>query len=135
MDRFPAFLNELSCSHGCHLSEEDLRSRVLSTLDALKALKKVRENVIVIAETAFAKTPLNGGTQSFASLLRGDDYRDDWRFIKELDQRSPFEALENCFGPHADERATFNGYNAVGILWAKKNASVIVSFGIPPHWS
>ncbi len=83
------------------------------------------------------REPLSGvvlgdGTRSLAELLRGD--RDQWRFLKSLDQSSPWDAFPGLTSPEVLQEINFQGKSAIGMLWAKQNESSILSFPFPPSW-
>jgi len=82
------FLNELSFTSE---NTDDFLTPVLSTFAAVKAAKRIRDDIVVAGREPLSGVVLGDGTRSLAELLRGD--RDQWRFLKSLDQSSPWDAF------------------------------------------
>jgi hypothetical protein len=70
-----------------------------------------------------------------AAVLRGDLNKDEWRFLAGLDQASPWSAYPQAVAPGQFEEIIFQGQAAMGMLWATRNGSTIVSFAFPPNWA
>jgi hypothetical protein len=77
---------------------------------------------------------LGDGTSSLAAVLAGNDYKEEWRFLRALDQRNPWDTHPHAVGPGDLEEVSFQGQAGRGITWAKKNGSAVFSFGFPPLW-
>jgi len=78
---------------------------------------------------------LGDGTYSLASILTGDAYKEEWRFIANLNQSSPWEAYPGAGRPGDLEGVSYKGTMAIGMTWAKRNESAVLSFGHPPDWN
>jgi Domain of unknown function (DUF4160) len=125
------FLNELSFAtqdvHG-------MLGPVLSALDTVKAAKRIRGDLVVAGSVPISDVPLGDGTRTLAGLLRGDDYRDEWRFLQSLNQLSPWGAFPGSMSPGVFQEVHYDGRTATGMLWAKQNHSWVLSFAFPPDW-
>jgi hypothetical protein len=128
------FLNELSYRVDETIIPAQIVPVILSTLSAIRAALKIREDLTVVGNTPLSKITIGDGTHSLASLLRGDNYKDEWRFIRGLEQSSPgddswsFDKLDQL------EVVTYEGTEASGMLWANRSRSLVLSLGFPPHW-
>jgi len=103
-------------------------------LETVKAVKKIRPDLLIAGQAPISGVLLGDGTQSFATILSGDLYKEEWRFINNLDQSSPWSAYPHAVDPGHFEEVTFDGRAARGMTWARKNDSTVFSFGYPPHW-
>lgn len=133
MKSLAVFLNELSFASS--MSPEAMLPHVLSTLAAIRAARKIRTDIIVVAHVPLAQVLLGDGTYSMAAVLRGDINKDEWRFLASLDQSSPWSAYPQAVAPGQLQQVMFQGQSGVGMLWAKLNESTVVSFAFPPNWS
>ena len=129
------FLNELSYRCDDTLTPAEIVPTLLSTLSAIRAAQKIRRDLVIAGTSPISKMAIGDGAHSIASLLTGDNFKDEWRFIRGLDQSSPGDASWNFHPPHLLEEVTFHGVSAFGLLWANRNLSVVLSLGFPPHWS
>lgn len=134
MNRLVIFLNERSCLADEPIARERLIACVLQTLQTLKAVRRVRQDLMLASESPISGTLLGDGTQTLASILKGDAHKDEWRFIANLDQSSPWGAYPDGVVPGDLEEVTFRGKLAVGMTWANKNGSAVVSFDHRPVW-
>jgi hypothetical protein len=107
---------------------------VLSALAAVKATKRIRDDLVVAGSAPISGVLLGDGTRCLGELLRGNDYRDEWRFLQSLDQSSPWAAFPGSTSPGAFQEVIFEGRAAIGMLWAKQNDSWVLSFAFPPNW-
>lgn len=107
---------------------------VLSTLSALKAAKRIRRDLVLVGHVPLPGIPLGDGTQSLAAMLRGDTYKEEWRFLNSLMQLSPWDAYPGLVIPGKLHEVLFEGESGVGMLWALLNDSTVVSFAFPPRW-
>jgi hypothetical protein len=128
------FLNELSYRGDDTMTPAEIVPIILSTLSAIRAAQKIRQDLIVAGTSPISKIAISNGTHSLASLLRGNNYKEEWRFITGLDQSSPGDASWNFYNPHELEEVTFQGIRAVGMLLATRSQSLVLSFGFRPHW-
>jgi hypothetical protein len=126
------FLNELSFASS--LSSGEMLPHVFSTLSALKAARKIRNDLVLVGHVTLAGILLGDGTQSLAAILRGDTCKEEWRFLSSLMQLSPWDACPNSVIPGELREILFEGESGIGMLWALANNSVVVSFAFPPRW-
>lgn len=128
------FLNELSFSPEEVLSVEAMLPYVLSTLAALRATRRIREDLVIAGQSPLSGVLLGDGTRPLATILRGDTYKDERRLLQSIDQRSPWDAYPAAQRPGDFQEVNFRGRAGTGMLWAKQNGSMIVSFSFPPNW-
>ena len=128
------FLNELSFTTGDLMAAQGLLQPILSTLAAVRAAKKLRDDIVVAGNAPISGLTLGQQDRSLGEILRGDIYRDEWRFLRSLDQSSPWDAYPGCVTPGPLEEVKYQGKTAIGMLWAKQNESSILSFGFLPVW-
>jgi hypothetical protein len=128
------FLNELSFDDTGDRPPAGIIPFILSALQSIRAAKQIRQDLIVAGTSTISKIAIGGGAHSLSSLLRGGNYREEWRFIKVLDQECPGDILQNAGVPNLQEFVTYDGRNAVGIFWANRVDSLVLSLGFPPHW-
>jgi Domain of unknown function (DUF4160) len=132
--RLVIFLNELSFESENPLSPEALLEPVLSTLAAIRAAKRMRDDLVVVGNVGLSGVVLGEENHSLGEILRGDEHRDEWRFLRSLDQASPWDAYLGTMNPGTLQEVKYQGRTAVGMLWARQNESSIVSFAYPPNW-
>jgi hypothetical protein len=128
------FLNELSFACENVVSAEGLLRPVLTTLATMRDAKRIRKDIIVAGSAPISGVLLGDGKHSLAGVLRGDDYREEWRLLSSLDQSSPWDAYPHSTEPGDFQEVHFQGRTAIGMLWAKQNESPILSFAVPPNW-
>jgi hypothetical protein len=129
------FLNELSCLLETPISRERLLACALLTLATLRAVRRIRRDLLLASPLPLTSTLLADGTQSLSTILIGDPYKDEWRFINSLNQSNPWDAYPGTRAPGDLEGVSFLGTAAVGMTWAKQNNSAVFSFGHPPNWN
>lgn len=134
MKRLVIFLNELSCTSDPTITPSDMAPHLLATLQALRAAKAIRKDIIVAAGMRLVGIPLGDGTHTLATALRGSEYIEERRFVMNLEQSSPWGAYPNLVLPGQFQEVSYNQNPAVGMLWAKQNESAVFSFAFPPHW-
>lgn len=117
------------------MSVSELRPHVLSTIKTIRSARKLRRDLTVVGHTPLSTVFFGGGLHSLAEILRGNEHRDEWRFLQSLDQLSPWDAYNYPLRPGDFEEVTFDGSACIGMLWAKLNQSMIVSFGFTPNWT
>src|SRR5690242_17502516 len=85
---FLTFLNELSYPVG-HLSQDEARHAARTLIAVLKDLKSERSDLALHSSEPLSNVPLGEGL--WLSSLRADgETLDDWRFLRGLENRSPF---------------------------------------------
>ena len=135
MNRLVIFLNEMSCQTANHITREAMVGCVLATLATMRAVQRVRRDVLLASHEPIAGLLLGDGTYSLASVLVGDIQKEEWRFILNLDQSSPWAEYPGVRKPGDLEGVNFRGTAAVGMTWARINGSAVLSFGHPPDWN
>jgi Domain of unknown function (DUF4160) len=135
VNRLLIFLNELSCPLDDPITPERMLACVLRTLATLRAVLRIRRDLLLASHLPVTNIPLGDGTQSLGTILRGDIYRDEWRFISNLDQSSPWGAYPSARKPGDFEGVSHRGRSADGMTWARKSDSAVLSFGHPPDWN
>ena len=73
------------------------------------------------------------GPHTLASLLRGADYRDEWRSLKDLAQTSPY-GPDDWTVPNELEEVRFQETSGVAMLRALENRSAVLSFAFRQVW-
>ena len=135
MNRLVIFLNELSCLLETPISPDRLLTCVLRTLETLRAVRGIRRDLLLASYQPITGIPLGDGTQSMGTILKGNLYKDEWRFISGLDQASPWAAYPGARMPGDLEGVSHRGIAAIGMTWANENDSAVFSFGHPPDWN
>jgi Domain of unknown function (DUF4160) len=128
------FLNELSYDYEGEKGSAELVPILLSTLGAIKVAQKFRSDLLIAGSSPISKISIGNGVHSVASLLSGNDQKEEWRFIKALDQASPGGASWDFDAPDVLQEVTFEGKETFGMLWASVNHSVVLSFALAPQW-
>ncbi len=107
---------------------------VLATLDTIRAAKRIRNDLSVAGSTPISSVHFGDGLYPLSRVLRGDDYRNEWRFLQSLDQRSPWDGYPGSINPEDCQEVTLDGRAAIGMLWATQKRSAIISFAFLPRW-
>lgn len=134
VNRLVIFLNERSCLVQEAITPERMIACVLQTLETLRAVRSVRQDLLLASESSISGTLLGDGTQTLASILKGDAHKDHWRFIAGLDQCSPWGAYPSGVVPGDLEEVSYKGQAAVGMTWAYRNTSAVFSFDHRADW-
>jgi hypothetical protein len=130
--RTPAiFLNELSLTADRELGSEELLPYVLATLEAAREAKRLRPGLVVVG--GLVGVVFGNGPHTFASVLCGADYREEWRSLRELDQSSPYDP-HDWTTPSGLEEVRFQGSPGIGMLRALENRSAVLSFAFRRIW-
>lgn len=127
------FLNELSLASS--MSPGDMLPHVLATLAAVRAAKKVRNDLSLASQTPLTRVAFGDGTQSLATILRSAAHKDEWRSLSSLTQLSPWDSYPGLNNPGESREVVFQEKVAIGMLWANQNKSAILSFAFVPSWS
>lgn len=133
MKSLAVFLNELSFA--CSMGPEAMLPHVLSSLAALREVRRIRTDLVVVGPVSLPHVLLGEGTCTLAAVLRGDAHKDEWRLLASLLQASPWSDYPRTVAPTQLEEVTFQGQTAIGMLWAIRNGSTVVSFAFPPNWA
>lgn len=122
------FLNELSAD-----SEEvdvfEAKQRTLKLLKVLRLIRKHQSQVALNSQTTLKNT-LVDQRYSIAELLAGDEYRDEWRFLRGFENRSPISAeMNSSFDLMIGELGYYYDDNAcIAMGWADQLETGVVSF-------
>ena len=84
--KFLSFLNDLS-HHQREISYEQVKSGVLNLITLLRALKRIRPELELHSSVPISAISL-GGAHTLASIGADADTRDEWRFIRALDNKA-----------------------------------------------
>jgi hypothetical protein len=128
------FQNELSYEYDDDKSHADVLPILISTLKAIRAIQRIRKDIVIAGSSQISKITIGDGTHSVASLLTGNLYKEEWRFIRGLDQASPGETSWDFDKPHAWQEVRFEGQSAEGLLWAAVTQSLVLSLALSPPW-
>lgn len=118
------YLNELSCLCENPAFFGSTLRHVLTTLETLTAVKRIRPDLLIAGHASITGVLLGNGNESLATVLRGDVYKEEWRFISSLEQLSPWDAYPGAINPGCLEEVRFEDRTARGMTWARKNVSV-----------
>jgi len=125
------FLNELSLTTDRELGSQELLPHVLATLTTAREAKRLRRDLIVVG--GLSGVVFGGGPHTLASVLRGADFREEWRSVREMDQASPYGPDDWATLGELEE-VRFEGTSGVGMLRALENRSAILSFAFRQVW-
>jgi Domain of unknown function (DUF4160) len=132
MDGVPIFLNEKS--YPIDTGNAQLLAFVRTFLRTLYDAKEAAGEICLGGESQLSDLDLTGNFQTLASTLKGADI-EWWRFIRSIDQRSPFSGVPQSIPPpvgiHVDP-STSGGEQ--GLLWAHVNESFLLSFASSEEW-
>ena len=116
------------------MSPGEMLPHVLSALTSVRRAKKIRRDLLVAGNAPISGIFFNGNC-SLAEILRGENHVEEWRFLYSLDQSSPWDEYPGVKQPGEFQEVNFQGRVATGMLWAKQNDSIILSFAFPPNWA
>lgn len=122
------FLNELSAdSEEVELSEA--RQRTLGLLKILRLIRKQQQQVALNSKASL-KSTLVDTRYTIAELLASDEYRDEWRFLRGFENRSPISAdMDTSFDLKMEELGYYYDDNAcIALGWADQLETGVVSF-------
>jgi hypothetical protein len=128
------YLNELS--YLCEgLSIEEIRPHVIGCLDVMRRLKQIRKEIFVFGMPSLTKIAFANGRYALGAILNGDIFKDEWLQIKTWEQASSGYVETERFALNALESLAVDGNSALGLLWAYKDSSLVVSIGTLAKWS
>lgn len=127
MRRPTIFLNELSTICDQDLVPQELLPPVLATLKTAREAKRLRSELIVVG--ALADVAFGASFHTLGSLLGGADYREEWRFLRGIEQSSPYHSDDWAL-PSELEEVQFQGMCGVGLSRAMANKSAVLSFAL-----
>jgi hypothetical protein len=135
MKALVVFLNELSFTSGSPVSQQEILRSVLSTLSTARNVRQIRNDLLVVGSVPISAIQLGDGTVSLASILGGDAHKEEWRFLQNLNQASPWNEYPGAPPPDEAQEARFQGQSAMGMLWANRSGSSILSFAWSQSWN
>jgi hypothetical protein len=122
------FLNELSTVN-IELDQFEARQRVLQLLNVLKDIRRQQQQVGMNSQVPLKDT-LVDQRYSLAELLAGDEYRDEWRFLRGFANRSPLSAeMDTAFRLQVEEvEYHYQEQASIALGWADQLGTGVVSF-------
>lgn len=127
--KFLSFLNELSHPEG-DLSDEQVKQGVRALISSLRELKRIRPELELHSSVPIAHIPLGGG-RTLASLRSDSETRDEWRFIRALDNRA-FDLNSEISDLNFEHE--LHGRPCIGLGLANIFDSIAISF-CSPEWN
>lgn len=122
---FVTFLNELSFPEG-QVSDEEAIAAFVGLVRTFKVLKKIHSEIALHSSVPIADIPLGGG-KWLGPVMSGGAARDDWRYIRGVQNRSPFTVgIGKAFGMETEYQ--HGGRTAEGLGLSHTLATLAVSF-------
>ncbi len=128
------FLNELS-TDSLELDLDEARYRALQLLKILQKIRKQQPQLALNSLSPLSST-LVDQRYTLAELLAGNEYKDEWRFIRGFANRSPFAtSLDQSVVKQLQEVEYYcEGVNGIGLAWAALLDTAVVSFDTKFRW-
>lgn len=128
-----AFLNELSRPTGS--VPPQIAKQVIDSLVALlRHIKNVRRDLSLHSAEPISAMSV-GDNYPIARWCNDGDCREEWRFLRALENRAPFgKGLEELGKPSLEVEYHFNGTKAQGLGWAHLYNSLAISFDHMNTW-
>ncbi len=124
---FVVFLNELSFPSG-RLNVHDPVSIVVGLVQTLRTLKAVHADIALHSSVLIPNIPLGEGAW-LGPVMSAGEARDDWRYLRSVQNRSPFTAdLVNPVGGETEYQ--FSGVTAVGLGLSHAMGALAISLPI-----
>jgi hypothetical protein len=122
------FLNELSCPEQ-NLEKTSAQQVVLELLKLLRNAKKIQPQIALHSQLPLNRTLLDS-RYTLAELLSGNEFKEEWRFLRGFENRSPLnERLPESFSKTLLELEYRLGNKlATAIGWADLLDTAVVSF-------
>lgn len=126
------FLNELS-TDSSELAKDDARQRALQLLKVLKAIRKQQAQVGLNSSSPLKDT-LVDLRYSLSELLAGNEYREEWQFLRGFVNRSPLSAdMDTAFSLQIEEVEYFYQNQAsMALGCADQWGTAVISFPNTP---
>lgn len=124
MDAIPLFLNE--GSYPSNLDGQFAEAEVVEFLKTIREIKALGRPFVIGADAALSDLILTNDFKTLASLSVVD--REWWRFIRGIDQRSPFSRVPQTVPPEDGMHALLDDDYLFAPLWAIKNNAFMLSF-------
>ena len=133
MGQLIAFLNELSVAP-VPLSARQALDLVKNLIDALRAVRAYRPNVSLNAARPLVDH-LVDAEKTLKQVLQGDDFREEWGFLRRLADRAPIDA--GLSDPRALDGVEYfcNEKAAVALGWAHLLDTLAISFASHANWN
>jgi len=131
MDAIPIFLNDLS--YPLAGDDGEVRSEIIQLLRTLRAIRALNRPFVVGGLLKLSDIQI---TYAYATLASYANVvgREWWRFIRGLDQRTPFQSMPQCVAPDSAMHIVARWQGGTAPLWAKKNAAFLLSFPSCDDW-
>jgi hypothetical protein len=128
-----AFLNELSQPRG-RLPIPVCKAVMSNLVSLLRAVRRVRTDLALHSAGPF-KDMIIGADYPIARWCNDGDCKDEWLFLRALENRSPFgEGLEELLSSENMVEYRYGGTNAEGLGWAHLADGIAVSFDHSAEW-
>jgi hypothetical protein len=124
-----AVLNELSATANRPFSEDDLIEIVSMFASAVRALRRIRNDVVLVTSDGLSGLLVteDGGSLTAFALARGGRTRDEWRYIQQTRNHAPFATAPDLNLVDASEEFRCRGEVAAGLGLAASNRQLAVS--------
>lgn len=129
------YLNDLCLLPGESLQAARLLRAVLQVIKVLQRAKQIRRDFAVDGATTLLQAKFGIEAHSLSSILQGDDYREEWRFLKNLEQMSPYGARDAAHPLPATLDVRYRGQTAIAMSWARANSTAVLSFPLGDDWT
>jgi hypothetical protein len=127
----PLFVNDLTYPLR-FANQQELSEIVLKFLSSIKKVKELSRGLIVGSRVPLSNIKITDDYRTLSSLANIVN-KEWWRFIKGLDQHSPFINLPACVKPPAAQHLV-PVCDSVSPLWANANEGFLVSFEVDECW-
>lgn len=128
------FLNELSSS-GDELSHCRARELAFKLIQLLRHIRKKQKQIALNSAEPINHTRIDP-THTFQELLGGDEFKDEWRFLRSFENRSP---IDSSIQAHTLESKYETEYlwqdiRTIALGWAKSLDTAMISFASLNEW-
>lgn len=125
----PLFINDLCFP--IHGSDEAIYASILSALKGLRRARELAGSIEIGAAVPLSEVMVTSDYRTLASLTRVMDV-EWWRFLRLVDQYSPFSAVPRTTAP-TDHSVQSPPLDAA--LWAVTNGAFVLSFVSEAQWT
>jgi len=128
------FLNELSSAEG-NLNHVEARDIALDLIRLLRNIRKERKQIALNSAEPIKYSRIDSSL-TFQELLGGDEYRDEWRFLRGFLNRSPIdiEIQAITLDSQHEKEYLWKGVPAIALGWADSLDTAIISFTSSDYW-
>lgn len=132
MRRPVVYLNELSASFG-RMATENIVKVVIQTIESLRAAQHIRGDLTLSSNQPLTHMTFGAKRHTLSGLL-GNENHESWQMLKAIAVACPYTSAPAAVLPGEDEEIVHGRLNGIGMTWAWKNRSLIVSFGHRKPW-